>query len=375
MLTDQSQSGPAEEVKSARREIDRIDDEIVDLLNQRARWAQRIGAAKDVTAHGPYVPEREQEVLRHVREAGKAGPLSGDHLSGIYRQIISACRALEHPLRVAYLGPPATFTHQAATQEFGDSSSFLSQASIPDVFTEVQRGGADLGVVPVENSTDGAVHETLDSFVDAEVKVCGEIVLPIAFQLLGLGDRDQIETIYTNPVALAQCRQYIARNFPTRNIVTVVSTARAAELAAAEPGTAALANGLAAEEYGLNVIEADIQDMTANYTRFFVIAPSAISQPTGHDKTAVLFSIRDRVGALRDVVELFAQRRINLSSIQSRPSRRRVWEYVFFVELTGHEKDSAVAEALKELEPLCAFVKVLGSWARQGQEQDSATTT
>lgn len=355
--------GRSEEVRAAREEIDGIDAEIVRLLNARAQSAKRIGAAKDASAQGAYAPERERDVLDRVRQAGAAGPLAEHHLAAIYRQIISACRALEHPLRVAYLGPAATFSHLAATQEFGDSTTFLSQASIPDVFTEVQRGGVDLGVVPVENSTDGAVHETLDSFVDTDVKVCGEIVLAIAFQLLAVGARDQISTIFSNPVALAQCRQWLARNFPGCNVVTVVSTARAAAMAAEDPSSAAIANELAAVEYGLNVVERDIQDLAANYTRFFVIAPSTISQPTGHDKTAVLFSIRDRVGALRDVADLFARRGINLSSIQSRPSRRQVWEYVFFVELTGHEADPSVGEALAELEQLCVFVRVIGSWA------------
>lgn len=354
----------ADELEEARREIDRLDGEIVRLLNERARAAQRVGAAKDAAARGTYAPDREHEVLARVRAEKGDGPLTADHLTAIYRQIISACRSLEGSLHVAYLGPAATFTHQAAIHKFGEATVFVPVASIPDVFAEVQRGAADFGVVPVENSTEGAVHETLDSFVDSDLKVCGEIVLPISFELLSTGtDRGAIKTIYSNPVALAQCRQWVARNFPGVATVTAVSTARAATMAAEDPGGAAIANALAATEYHLNVIEANIQDVAANYTRFFVIAPALASEPTGNDRTAVAFSIRDRVGALRDMADVFARRGINMTSIQSRPSRRRVWDYVFFVEIVGHSGESAIQEALHDLEQLCVFVKVLGSWA------------
>lgn len=301
-------------------------------------------------------------MIARVKAAGADGPLSEGHLIAIYRQIISACRALERPLRAAYLGPANTFTHQAALEHFGEATEFVPVASIPDTFAEVQRGGADFGVVPVENSTEGPVHETLDCFVDSEAKVVSEIVIPISFQLLSRGTKEDVRTVYTNPVAYAQCRQWVARNLPGREVVTAVSTARAAAMAAEDLAGAAIANELAGIEYGLNVLERDIQDLAANYTRFYVIAPAAISQRTGSDKTAVVFSIRDRVGALRDVADVFARRGLNMSSIQSRPSRTGVWDYVFFVEFQGHESDPIVSEALEELKEQCVFVKVLGSW-------------
>lgn len=350
------------DLTSARREIDRLDDEIVGLLNQRARLALNIGAAKNAVSRTTYAPDREHDVLEHVKAAGKAGPLADGQLTAIYRQIIAACRALERALRVAYLGPAASFTHQAALGRFGDAAEFLPVASIPDTFSEVSRGAADFGVVPVENSTEGPVHETLDNFVDSDLKICAEIVLPISFQLLSRAEKSQIRTVYTNPVALAQCRQWLARNLPGAETVTVASTSRAAATAAEDPSGAALANALAATEYGLAVVESDVQDLSANYTRFYVIAPVSANQPTDNDKTGIVFSIRDKVGALRDMADVFARRGINMSSIQSRPSRRRVWDYLFFVEFSGHEAEPNVHDALQELEAQTVFVKVLGSW-------------
>ena len=351
------------DLDTARGEIDRIDGEVVRLLNERAGLAQKIGAAKNASSRAIYAPDREHEVLSHVKAAGANGPLSDRQLTAIYRQVISACRALERPLRIAFMGPAASFTHQAAVERFGDTTDFIPVANIPDTFAEVQRGGVDFGVVPVENSTDGPVHETLDNFVDAEVKICSEIMLPISFQLLSkAATRESIKTVFTNPVALAQCRGWLAKNLPAAEVVTVVSTSRAAAMAAEDPTTAGIANVLAAKEYGLNIIDADIQDLSANFTRFYVISTAATSQPTGSDKTSVVFSIRDKVGALRDVADVFARRGISMSSIQSRPSRRRVWDYVFFVELRGHAAEPNVRDALTELEAQCVFVKTLGSW-------------
>ncbi|MSQ22987.1 MAG: prephenate dehydratase [Chloroflexi bacterium] len=350
-------------LETARAEIDQIDAEVVRLLNDRARLAQRIGTAKNSASKAIYAPDREHEVLANVTAAGADGPLTDRQLTAIYRQVISACRALERPIRIAYMGPAASFTHQAAVERFGDTTEFIPVASIPDTFAEVQRGDVDFGVVPVENSTDGPVHETLDNFVDAEVKICSEIMLPISFQLLSKAEsREAIKTVYTNPVALAQCRGWLAKNLPTAEIMTVVSTSRAAAMAAEDPTTAGIANLLAAKEYGLKVIDAEIQDLSANYTRFYVIALAAANRPTGSDKTAIAFSIRDKVGALRDVADVFARRGISMSSIQSRPSRRRVWDYIFFVELRGHAAEPNVRDGLAELEGQCVFVKTLGSW-------------
>ena len=353
--------GMVPEVERWREQIDQIDQQIVHLLNERARLALKIGEAKSNADARVFVPDREHQVLQNVLGANP-GPLQGDHLRAIYREILSACRGLQRPLRIAYLGPRATFTHQAALDKFGEANEFVPVPSIPDIFLETQRGGADYGVVPVENSTEGPVHETLDMFVDTEVKVCAAVTLPIVHYLLGHESKDQVRTVYSNPQAAAQCRRWLAQHLPGREIVHAVSTARAAEMAAGDPHGAAIATRLAAEVYGLRVLEGGIQDMASNYTRFFVIAPSMTSQPSGQDRTAILFSIKDRVGALHDVVEVFAARRINLRSIQSRPSRRRAWDYVFFVEMEGHPAEPRVAEALALVEQQCVFLKVLGAY-------------
>lgn len=351
-----------DEVQRLRDEIDGLDDEIVRLLHERARVAQRIGAAKAAESSGTYAPERERDVLERVRAGEVGGPLNVDQLVAVYRQIISACRALERPLRIAYFGPAASFTHQAAMERFGEATGYVPVDSIPDVFTETQRGRVDFGVVPVENSTEGPVHLTLDCLVDTDLKVCSEIVLPISLQLLSRTTKEEIRTLYSNPVALAQCRGWVARNLPGRAIVDASSTARAAMMAAEDPTGAAIGPRLAASQYGLEIVEEDVEDLASNFTRFYVIALAGASGPTGRDKTAVVFSIRDRVGALRDVADVFSRRGINMSSIQSRPSRRRAWDYLFFVEFAGHEQDALVRAALDDLLAQCAFLKVLGSW-------------
>lgn len=359
---EESISANQDELNSARRAIDQLDAQIVRLIQERARLAQRIGVAKSTAARATYAPDREHEVLRHVRSEGEAGPLSGPQLTSIYRQIIAACRALERPLRVAYLGPAASFTHQASIERFGDGAEFVAVSTIPDIFAEVQHGRADFGVVAVENSTEGPVGESLDTFVEADVRVCSEIAIPIAFQLLSRSERAEVTKIYSNPMAQAQCRQWLAKNMPNIEIVTVASNSRAAAMAAEEPGTAAVANALSATEYGLNVLAAGIQDLAENYTRFYVISQDIKNQPTGSDKSAVIFSLQDQPGALRNAADIFARREINMSSIQSRPSRRKVWDYLFFVEFVGHEAEPAVREALDELRGQCVFVKLLGSW-------------
>jgi chorismate mutase / prephenate dehydratase len=351
-----------DELAEARHAIDEIDAQVVHLLNERARLAQSIGATKNATARATFAPDREQDVLSKVQAAGAEGPLTAPHLISIYRQIMSACRALEGKLRVAYLGPAASFTHQAAFERFGDATDFVPVGSIPEIFNEVQRGGAEFGVVAIENSTEGPVTESLDLFIDSELKVCSEIAIPIAFQLASKAERSAVKKIYSNPVALAQCRQWLAKNMPGVEVVTVASNSGAAATAAGDPTSAAVTNALSVQEYGLNVIATDIQDVAANYTRFYVVAPTAQNRPTGADKSAVIFSIRDHVGALRDVADVFARHGLNMNSIQSRPSRRRVWDYVFYVEFLGHEGDPNAAAALAELREQCVFVKVIGSW-------------
>jgi len=359
----QGEAASASALAAIRREIDALDRHIVRLLNERGRLAERVGATKAERGAVVFAPDREAVVLANVLGASD-GPLTPSHLRAIYREVLSAMRSLEQPERIGYMGPAATFTHQAALERFGAAAEYVALPSIPDTFLETARGRCDYGVVPVENSTEGPVHETLDAFVDSELKVVSEIILPIHHQLVARCAPEAIRVVFTNPVALGQCRRWLSTNLPGREIVQVVSTARAAAQAAETPASAAISPRLAAEVYGLNIVAADIEDFAQNYTRFYVLARELTSKPTGDDKTALLFSIRDRVGALRDVVELFADAGVNLSSIQSRPSRRRAWDYVFFVELQGHAADPKLQEVLRAVEQHCAYLKVLGAWPR-----------
>ncbi len=342
-----------------RRQIDELDRRLVALLNERARLAQAIGRLKADGEDRVYHPEREAQVLRNVLAANR-GPLPDRALLAIYSEILSASRALQQPLRVAYLGPVATFTHEAAKRRFGSSAEFIPCRTIADVFLATQRGEADYGVVPVENSTEGAVAHTLDMFLDTDLQICAEILLPISHNLLGRGRLDQIRRVYSNPQALAQCRRWLQENLPQAELIEVASTARAAQLVTDEE-SAAIANAAAAEVYGLPIIAARIEDSATNLTRFLVIGPRR-SPPSGHDRSAVIFAVRDRVGALHDALGVFARHGINLTRIESRPSKRRPWEYVFFVDLEGHPEDAHVQAALRELEEQCTMVKVLGAW-------------
>lgn len=354
----------ASDLQALRQQIDALDLELLSLLNERARLAQQVGRAKQDSAGAVFVPDREAAVLERLREANQ-GPLRLEHLQAIYREVLSSCRSLQRPIRVAYLGPAATFTHQAALARFGQSSLFTPVTGIAEVFLQVQKGEADYGVVPVENSTEGPVHETLDQLVDSELRVCSAVTLPITHCLLSNAPMDRVRTVYSNPQAFAQCRRWLAQNLPSCELAPTVTTAKAAETAAADPSGAAIATELAALEYGLQVVRSGIQDLAHNFTRFFVIGHSMSQRQTGRNRTALLFTIKDRVGALRDVVEVFAGNGINLSSIQSRPSKRRAWDYIFFVELEGHPNQAKVKRALQQVEQHCVFLKTLGAWPQE----------
>lgn len=349
-------------LESQRREIDRIDAEVVRLLNERARVSQEIARRKAESGESVFVPSREHQVISNVL-AANAGPLRGEHLRSIYREILSSSRDLQRRLRVAYLGPEATFTHQAALQLFGESTELVPVATIRDVFLETERGGSDYGVVPVENSTEGTVQFTLDTLVDTELKISAELNLSIVQNLMARIPLGEIRTVYSHPQALAQCRGWLSAHLPGVEQVQTPSTARAAELAAGDPAGAAIAPALAAEKYGLQILEAGIQDMSSNITRFLAIG-RGYPGPTGQDKTAVIISIKDRVGALHDMMKVFAEHGISLSNIQSRPSRRKAWDYIFFIEMEGHAGDPRVRTALEILEEQSEMVKVLGSWPR-----------
>jgi chorismate mutase/prephenate dehydratase len=343
-----------------RKAIDKLDEQILRLLNDRTRHVLEIGAIKLKAGEEIYAPHRELAVLQRVCKQN-SGPISSDSLRAIYREIMSSALSLEKTMTIAYLGPEATFTHQAAIRRFGSSLRYARQKTIADVFAEVSRNRADYGVVPVENSTEGVVTHTLDMFVDSELKVVAQIVLPIQHCLVGNLKREQIKKLYGHPQTLAQCRAWVQNHLPEVEIIETSSNARSAQLAAGTRGAAAITGSLAADHYGLRILESDIQDNASNATRFLVLGRQC-SPPTGHDRTSLMFSIADEVGALYRALAPFRRYRINMTKIESRPSKRKAWEYYFFVDCDGHMSDRKVAKAIAELSLHCNTIKVLGSY-------------
>jgi len=345
-----------------RKDIDRIDRELLDLLSQRADLVHEVGVVKKRDGLQIYAPEREEALLRKLIEIN-AGRLQEKSIRAIYREIMSAALSLEDDLTIAYLGPEGTWTNQAAIKKFGHSVNYSPQTSFSDVFDQVTRRTASYGVVPIENSTEGAVSHTLDLFVDSPLHICAQILLRIENGLMAAIPREEIKTLYSHPQVFGQCRSWILRNFPHADLVEVSSTTKAAQLARdnAAQGAAALGGALAAEMYGLNLLESSIQDRATNTTRFLVIGEKTCPR-TGHDRTSILFAIHDRPGSLVNALKSFDQFQINLSKIESRPSKRKDWEYIFYVDLSGHCEDEKVAEALEELGKHCSMVKLLGSY-------------
>ena len=343
-----------------RKAIDALDAQIVKLLNERTKHVLAIGEIKIRAGEEIYAPHRERAVLNRICKLNH-GPITNDSLRAIYREIMSSALSLEKSMKIAYLGPEATFTHQAAIRRFGSSLRYAPQKTIADVFTEVAKSRADYGVVPVENSTEGVVTHTLDMFVDSDLKIVAQIVIPVQHCLLSNSPRDRIKKLYTHPQSLGQCRLWVQTNLPRVEIIETSSNARSAELAAQEQGSAAIAGLLAAEKYGVDVLEYDIQDNAANATRFLVLGRQC-SPPTGHDRTSIMISVTDKVGALHSAIAAFRRFRINMTKIESRPSKRKAWEYFFFIDLDGHVQDRKIANALKLLKEHCNLVKVLGSY-------------
>ncbi len=345
-----------------RRQIDTIDQELLGLLNRRADLVHEVGVVKKRDGLQIYAPEREEALLRRLISMNE-GRLSETSIRAIYREIMSAALALEDDLKIAYLGPEGTWTHQAAVKKFGHSVSYSPQPNFSDVFDQVTRRKADYGVVPIENSTEGAVSHTLDLFVDSPLHICSQILLRIENCLMAAIPRGEIRTLYSHPQVFGQCRSWIHKNFPNADLVEVSSTTKAAQIAQeqAKQGAAALGGPLAAEIYGLDLLETNIQDRATNTTRFLVIGEKTCP-PTGHDRTSILFAIHDRPGSLVKALQAFDNFHINLSKIESRPSKRKDWEYVFYVDLAGHCEDPQVAEALAELHQHCSMIKLLGSY-------------
>ncbi|MGI9239685.1 MAG: prephenate dehydratase [Verrucomicrobiales bacterium] len=343
-----------------RKKIDALDSELLRLLNERADLVHEVGEIKKKDGLEIYAPEREEKLLQSLI-AKSEGRLPEKSIRAIYREIMSAALALEENLKIAYLGPEGTWTHQAAINKFGHSVAYSPQPSFTEVFDQVARRVADYGVVPIENSTEGAVNHTLDLFADSPLKICAQILLPIDNALMATGPREEITKLYSHPQVFGQCRGWIQRNFPQAEIIEVSSTTRAAEIAKDESGAAALGGQLAAELYGLEILEPSIQDRTTNTTRFLVLSHNTCPA-TGNDRTSIMFSVRDRPGSLFSALKPFNEFEINMSKIESRPSKRRDWEYFFFVDVLGHCEDQKLITALDELGEHCSFVKILGSY-------------
>ena len=345
-----------------RKHIDVLDKNIVRLLNRRARLALAIGQVKNHARSEIYVPSREKVIIGNIAKSNQ-GPLPFSALASIYREIMSASLALENDVKVAYLGPPATFSHQAAIRRFGASVSYLSCETIDDVFDRVQRGEANYGVVPSENSTEGAVASTLDRLTDTPLKICAEIYQPVSLCLLSSGRRGGIRHIMSIPIVFGQCRKWLRSEIPGAELLPVASTARAAEMASKNKRTGAIAGRLAAELYSLKILNSDIQDISGNMTRFLVIGKSFGSR-TGDDKTSLLFSVKHKAGSLHAALGSLKKYKLNMTKIESRPNRLKAWEYLFFVDIEGHVEDKKVQKALRDLDRHCILLAILGSYPR-----------
>lgn len=357
--------GELENLRNLRKEIDEIDDTILENLNKRAEVVIKIAHIKRNEKAKFYSPEREREILERLTSLNK-GPFPNDTLKVIYREILSASLSLEEPLKVSYLGPQATFTNLAALRHFGSSARFLPVESIKGVFDAVDSGQAEFGVVPIENSNEGVISSTLDLFMDYDLKVSAEVMLEISHNLLSKsGDKSRIKKIYSNPQATAQCRRWLGSNLPGIPIFEAASTAKAAELAYQDDEAAAIASELAAKVYDLHFVEKNIGDSRLNFTRFLVISKE-YPPKTGKDKTSIMFSIKDRPGALHDILSPFKKAKINLTKIESRPSRKKAWDYIFFVDMEGHIDDRKVKKAIDSIKDVCVYVKILGSYPYGG---------
>jgi chorismate mutase/prephenate dehydratase len=345
-----------------RKKIDDVDCQLVQLLNERAQIVVEIGKLKDKTAKPVYAPDREKQVFERITQANK-GPLPDKCLMAIWRELMSGSFVLESPLRIGYLGPQGSFSHSAAMLKFGQSVEYEPVTDIASIFKEVSKGHCNLGLAPVENTMGGGVIETLDAMIDSDVKICAEILMAIHHNLLANCSLEEVEKIYSKPEVFAQCRDWLSSTFKDAQTIAVASTARAAQMAAEEPKAAAIGSTAAAELYGLDIICANIEDIASNVTRFIIIGRED-AKPTDDDKTAILFSTSHKAGALSDVLDVFKQHDINLTNIESRPSRKREWEYYFFMDFLGHRTENRVQEGLKEARKYCLQLSILGSFPR-----------
>ena len=348
-------------IERYREIIDRIDREILNLLNERAKVVIEVGKEK-LKNSKPFIDiPREEAHIRDLLEINK-GPLLNENIISIFREIISSCRLLEGTLKVAFLGPEGTFTHLAALKRFGRDSVYVPARSIPEVFSLVEKGEVLLGVVPIENSTEGVVNYTLDMFMTSPLNIIGEIIIPISHNLIARDDVREIKKVYSHPQAFGQCKEYLEKNFPGVDLIEANSTAKAVEMASRDNESAAIGSEIAAEKFGLKIIASRIEDDPNNRTRFLIIGKNNENRFSGKDKTMVMFSTAHKPGALFNALRCFAENNVNLTMIQSRPSREVLWEFVFFVEFQGHKEEENVKKALESLKEVVWSYRIIGSY-------------
>lgn len=355
----ESNPAPLEEL---RRQIDVLDAQIVELLNERAKVVVEVGKFKQQSKLPIYAPDREKEVLERVRQYNK-GPLPNRCVEAVWRELMSGSFALEKPLRIGFLGPEGTFSHLASVRKFGSSVEHVPLVDIATVFEEVARGHIDYGLVPVENSIGGGVVDTLDAFLSSSAKICAEVLITIHHNLLSKAPWEKVRRIYSKPEVFSQCRKWLGTVAKDRDVEPAASTSRAAELAASEPGVAAIGSTLAGELYGLHVLYENIEDNPDNVTRFFVIGREG-ARRSGSDKTAFMFTTAHKPGALAEVLDVFKEKGINLTDIEKRPSKKVNWEYYFFIDAIGHCDDAAMKEAVEAAKEHCLQLTMLGSYPR-----------
>jgi len=347
-------------LEQLRKKIDALDEKIIELLNDRTKLAQDIGKLKQAKDSETYQPARESEIYQKIDSLAQ-GPLPKDALKAIYREVMSAALALEKPISVAYLGPEATFTHLASLSKFGSSVRYVPCGSITEVFAEVDHRRVNYGVIPIENSIEGAVSHTLDMFIDSDLKICSEILFEISHNLMAACDVRSIRRIYSNPQVFGQCRLWLEKNLPKVELIETTSTSQAAHRARDEDGAAAIASKLAATLYNLNVLAEGIEDLAHNVTRFLVVGRRMAAR-TGNDKTSIVLSIKDKVGALYEMLEPIRKNSVNMTKIESRPSKKKAWDYYFYIDMEGHIEEERIKKTLEAMEERVRFLKVLGSY-------------
>ncbi|MDP9175867.1 MAG: prephenate dehydratase [Planctomycetota bacterium] len=352
----------ADPLEKLRLQIDQFDAQLVELLNARARVVVEVGKIKQSQNAPIYAPDREKAVLDKVRKLN-AGPLPDRCLEAVYRELMSGSFALEKPLRIGFLGPKGSFSHAASIRKFGSSVEYVPLADIPGVFEEVVRGHIDYGLVPVENSLHGGVVDTLDAFLQSSAKICAEVLIMIHHNLLANTPWEQVKSIYSKPEIFSQCRNWLSTTAKGRDVQPAASSSRAAEMAAEQPGVAAIGSALAGELYGLHVLFENIEDNPDNVTRFFVIGREG-ARGSGDDKTAIMFTTAHKPGALAEVLDVFKENGINLTDIEKRPSKKVNWEYYFFIDAQGHSEDQGMKDAIQQARKHCLQLTVLGSYPR-----------